>query len=419
MKPETKQIVIFGINYAPELTGIAPYTTELAEHFATGGHLVRVVTGIPHYPVWRRLPIPPGDRRRNPHVARYQHFVPGRPNALGRMLYELTWLLSAARGLTPPAVDAVIGIVPSLSGGLLAVLGGLRWHAPVGIVVKDLMGPAALQSGYRGGGVVAGATVKLEGAVLRRAERVGIISDGFRSYIRAAGVSESKIQRLVDWSHPGAPSESRDSSRARLGWSSSEFVCLHAGNMGQKQGLDTLLDAAPILQDKGVRLVLAGDGNDRGRLVDRVSREQIGNVSFIGLQEPGQYEAMLRAADLLVVNQRPSVAEMSLPSKLASYFAAGRPVLAAVAAECETAVKVRESKAGRVVAPGDAAAMAEAITLLKESPEICAAMAIRGPSYAEAHLSRSTGLAAYDQFLEYLCSGRDSSKFATRVQGDR
>src|SRR5207245_1351789 len=114
------------------------------------------VTGIPHYPEWRRLPVPTANGVKNPSVVRYGHFIPRHANALGRMTYEVTWLASAARSLASRDVDAVIGIVPSLSGGLLALLGGRRWGAPVGIVVKDLMGPAASQSGYRGGVTVAG-----------------------------------------------------------------------------------------------------------------------------------------------------------------------------------------------------------------------------------------------------------------------
>src|SRR5438094_1872688 len=116
LRQDLKRLLIVGINYSPELTGIAPYTTELANHFARRGHSVRVVTGVPHYPEWRRHRIPNQRLVTNPTVSRYLHYVPKRPNAVGRMLYELTWLLSASRSLANDRPDAVIGIVPSLSG---------------------------------------------------------------------------------------------------------------------------------------------------------------------------------------------------------------------------------------------------------------------------------------------------------------
>src|SRR5437867_12217007 len=90
MKSGRKRVVIFGINYAPELTGIAPYTTEVAEHFSRQGHSVEVVTGIPHYPEWKRRPLPVSSGS-NPTIRRYQHFIPRRPNAFGRLLHELSW----------------------------------------------------------------------------------------------------------------------------------------------------------------------------------------------------------------------------------------------------------------------------------------------------------------------------------------
>jgi colanic acid biosynthesis glycosyl transferase WcaI len=402
------KLLIFGINYFPELTGIAPYTTELAEHFAANNHSVQVVTGVPHYPEWRRRPIPRESGRRNPRVIRYQHFVPKRANALGRMLYEVTWLGSAARFLIASRPDAVFGVVPSLSGGILAVTAARKWRAPVGLIVKDLMGPSASQSGYSGGRSVAWITAKIEAAVLRRADRVAIISDGFLPYVRGAGVPDSRIQRVTDWTHPGAPTESPEACRRRLGWGPADFICLHSGNMGQKQGLDTVLDAATRLRAHGIRVVLAGNGNDRPRLEERVATEGLTNVSFLELQEAGQYEAMLRSADVLLVNQRASVAEMSLPSKLAAYFAAGRPVVAAVSYKSQTAREVRASKAGLIVNPGDPSALLEAVANLKDSPETAAVLGWNGKEYARDNLSSAVGLAGYDLFLQRLCGYPES-----------
>lgn len=107
-------------------------------------------------------------------------------------------------------------------------------------------------------------------------------------------------------------------------------MCSHAGNMGQKQGVGNVLEAAQLLCGDGVRIVLAGDGNDRQRLLEKACRLEIDNVSLLPLQASGQYEAMLRAADVLILNQRASVGEMSLPSKLASYPEVARRMVAGV-----------------------------------------------------------------------------------------
>jgi glycosyltransferase involved in cell wall biosynthesis len=196
--------------------------------------------------------------------------------------------------------------------------------------------------------------------------------------------------------------ETPDQTRARLGWAQTDFVCLHAGNMGQKQGLDNLLEAAQLLRDPDVKIVLSGDGNDRNRLTERARALKLGNVSFTGLQSSGQFEAMLRAADVLLLHQRSSVGDMALPSKLTAYFAAGRPVVAAVAPTSSAAHEIRAAAAGVVINADDPAALARSLTAVKGSPETARRLGLAGEEHARRLLSREQALGGYDRLLENL-----------------
>src|SRR5207342_163632 len=123
--PLMARLRIIGINYSPESTGIAPYTTGLAEHLASSGHEVTVVTGLPHYPAWRIAPGYGGrlaldEIRSGVRMRRRAHYVPATQTAARRAIYEGTFLVSALRAANEGGVDAVVGIVPSLSGGILA-----------------------------------------------------------------------------------------------------------------------------------------------------------------------------------------------------------------------------------------------------------------------------------------------------------
>src|SRR3984893_16134884 len=212
------RILIFGINYAPEPVGIGPFTTGIAEHFAAEGHLVEVVTGVPHYPSWRATPASRSRTGGNPSVTRYRHAVPRHPRAAGRLGYESTWFLSAGRGLVRGRYDAILGVVPSLSGALLALLASRRFGAPFGLIFQDVMGLAASESGYAGGSAVARSVTRFEHFVARRAGRVGVISDGFRRYFEEAGVRPDRISSLRNWARLGSTSESVAATRARLNW---------------------------------------------------------------------------------------------------------------------------------------------------------------------------------------------------------
>jgi colanic acid biosynthesis glycosyl transferase WcaI len=276
----------------------------------------------------------------------------------------------------------------------------------VGLVFQDVVGLAARQSGVRGGARLAGATGRLERAVARRATRIGLTADGFAPFFLEGGLDPRRVVRLRNWVERAAPDRSAARARAELGWGASDFVCLHAGNMGAKQELDTLLDTAALLgAEDGVRVVLAGDGNDRPRLERRAADRRLENLSFADVQAPGAYEAMLEAADVLLVNQRASVLDMSLPSKLTAYFAAGRPVVAAVAAASETAAEVRRAGAGRVVAPGDPAAVARALLELRSDGDQRVQLGARGRRYAAEHLSRDAVLAGWVEFVDATREG--------------
>ena len=402
-------ILLIGINYAPELTGIGPYTTGLADHFAEQGHAVRVITGVPHYPEWRRGRAP-SNGSSNPRVSRQWHFVPNKPTAFGRMLYEASWLISGTRALGVRRPQVVIGVIPSLSGGVLAWLAGRKFRVPVGLIFQDLVGPAAAQSGYRGARRVARLTRSTEAFVARKANLVAIISDGFRGYLESAGVPTSRMQKVRNWARVVPPTEPWGETRNRIGWAPTDFVCLHAGNMGQKQGLDNVLEAADLLQGHDIRIVLTGDGNDRNRLIDRAKHLKLRNVSFLGLQPAGEFDALLRAADVLLVNQRAMVGDMALPSKLTSYLFSGRPIVAAVGAESNAAAELQAAGAGMIVLPGQPAALAGAIRELKTSPELAEHLGAQGIAYAQRHLTRQVALPAFDDFLGELTNAGAVSK---------
>ncbi|MEU7567572.1 glycosyltransferase [Streptomyces fradiae] len=414
-----RRLLLVSTNYAPEHTGIGPYATQVAEHWAALGHETHVLAGMPHYPSWSVDPAYRGAWRRTEArggvtVHRRRHTVPPRQTAVRRALFEgsvLAHQLAAPPRMARP--DAVVAQLPSLAGGVVAARLAARWRVPFVPVVQDLMGAAAAQSGIEGGDRAAAAASRVEAYVLRRAALVGVIHETFTARVTALGVAPERIRVVPNWSHVAAPSRPREETRRRLGWAPADTVVLHSGNMGLKQGLEVLVGAARL--DPALRVVLMGDGNQRealGRLAADVP-----NLEFLPPAADADFPEVLAAADVLAVTQRASVLDMSVPSKLTSYFAAGRPVVASVADGGGTAEEVRRSGAGVLVPPEDPAALLAAVRGLAADPGAADALGAAGPRHVAAHLSRAAGLARYDALLEEVLGGVVGGVTRTGVAG--
>ena len=405
-----RHLLLVSTNYAPEHAGIGPYSTGIAEHRAARGDRVQVLAGMPHYPAWRVDPAYRGVWRRTEQVGgvtvhRRRHTVPARQTAVRRALYEASFLVHGGLAAPHGRFDLVLSQMPGLAGGVIGARIARRAGVPHVVVVQDLMGAAAEQSGIAGGGRVAGLAGGVEGRVLRSAAVVGVVHETFRDRVEAMGVPRDRIRVVPNWSHIAEPSADRAGVRARMGWRDDESVLLHSGNMGLKQGLEVLVETAR-LAERGpdrLRVVLLGDGNQRA-LLEEAGRG-LSRLEFVDPVGEREFPDVLAAADVLAVTQRASVMDMSIPSKLTSYFASGRPVVASVADGGGTAEEVRRSGAGVLVAPEDPGALLTAVRRLTADPRAAGELGSVGPAYVRAHLSEAAGLARIDALIDEALGG--------------
>ncbi|GLZ51853.1 glycosyltransferase family 4 protein [Actinomycetospora sp. NBRC 106378] len=410
-------VLILGLNYAPEPTGIAPYTTGTARFLADAGHHVHVVTGLPHYPHWEVarpyrnlrgavLHERDGDVR----ITRVDHPVPADPTGAGRIAMEAAFALRAGLVRTRRP-DVVLAVSPAL----LTVGAALRWRArgaALGVVPQDLYSYAIAEAQALGGRA-AGAAGRLERTLLRRADGVVAIHASFARSLADLGVDRDRITTIRNWSHVTPVDAGPDELaglRRELGWRDDEIVALHAGNMGAKQGLENVVEAARLADATGaaVRFVLLGTGNQRARLERHGAG--IERLQFLDPLASGQFERAMAAADVLVLNEKPGVEEMCVPSKLTSYFAAGRPVVAATGDRSAAAAEIRASEGGVRIEAGVPEDLLRAVLRTGVDREGAAAAGLRGRLFARDALSEDAARAAYVGWVEGLAAGRSSRR---------
>lgn len=403
-----RRVLILGLNYPPEPTGIAPYTGAMTKGLARRRVQATALTSRPHYPGWK-ITSAYGQWLRDEQidgvrVVRLWHYVPRRPTGVRRALSELSFgvRLVAARWRSP---DVIVAVSPALLATLAAVVRARLFHrhTPIVVWVQDLYSLGLAETGQGGRSVVCAMTA-IERWVLRHASRVIVIHERFAARVaHDLGVAPERIDVVRNWTHlRPAPRVDRGRLRRESKWADDETIVLHAGNMGVKQGLDNVVEAARLADARGdrVRFVLLGGGGERDRL--RELGASIRSLEFIDPLPEDRFVDALQTADILLVNEKPGVAEMAVPSKLTSYFNVGKPVLAATEEHSITADEIRSAGAGIVVPPESPAALLDAALDLAADPAKARNLGENGLRYRRTVLDEDTALDKFTDILDSL-----------------
>ncbi len=372
------RVLIYGLNFLPELTGIGKYTGEMAEWLAGQGHQVRVITAPPYYPEWAvykgysawqytRL-----HRADSLAVYRCPLWVPARVTGFKRLLHLASFAVSSLPVLLTQVFwrpQAVFCVAPTLFCAPAAWLAARLCGAKVWLHIQDFEVDAAFSLGILQSPLLKNVVTAAERWLLRRFDRVSSISTRMVERLSAKGVALQSQCLFPNWVDTDRikPLAEVSPLRSRLALPDDAIVVLYSGNMGEKQGLDVLLEAAALLAAKpNIHFLLCGDGVERRRLEQQAAG--LTNLRWMDLQPLDQLSSLLNAADIHALPQRAGAADLVMPSKLTGMMASGRPTVASTIPGTEIANAV--DGAGLLVPAGDAHAFAGAIETLANDPAL-------------------------------------------------
>lgn len=405
------RILILSINYWPEETGIGAFTTYRAEYLASAGHEVTVCTTFPYYPEWKvaaeyRGRLKQDEERNGVRILRSYAYVPGRVTSLKRVAHEASYIAgSFVRAAGAESPDVLLAVSPPLGLGLSAIALARKWGVPFVFDVEDLQPDAAADLGMLPGWAIR-VMAGVEKAAYRHAALVSTLTRGMRERIVAKGVQAEKVVLFEPRADKTLLNMADDDGadfrkRFELG---DRFVISHSGNMGVKQGLDVVLEAAHLCRaDKSVVFLMVGDGAAKDGIMRRARELGLTNVVFLPLLNAGDFKGLLAASDLCLVTQRRSVSDIVFPSKVVSYLAAGCAVVASVNTGSEVARAIQESGAGVVVEAENAAALHEAICRLRTDHLPARRRAAR--EYARNRWAEDRVLGFFEQRMANLGAG--------------
>ena len=370
------RISVWGINYAPELTGIGPYNAALCRFLRERGHEVRMVTRFPYYPQWTKRPEDRGcwsrtDMLDGLRVYRCWHYVPRRVTTLRRILHEASFVVvSFLRQLALSRPDLILVISPPLLLGPAAWLLSRLKRCPYFFHVQDLQPDAAAGLGMVNDGFFLRLLRGMESIAYRYARRVTGISPGMLDAFRAKGLAGDKITllpnpilRLV------RPTTSLGAFRRAHALGPDDFLAVYSGNLGRKQGLDVLLDAAELVRDRRLKILICGEGNQRAALEERLRQRPLENVRLLPLLQEEEYAQLMADCDLTLITQQPGSGRFFLPSKLLASLSFAKPVLCVADEESDLVRLVSEGQIGCNVIPGQPAELAQTLERLANQPQ--------------------------------------------------
>jgi colanic acid biosynthesis glycosyl transferase WcaI len=413
------RILVYGLNYTPELTGIGKYTGEMAAWLAQRGHEVRVVTAPPYYPAWRIREDYRGTSYRTerapgmPLVCRTPLYVPERPTGINRVAHLVSFMLGSLPVMLREMFwqpEVVFTVEPTFFCVPLALFVAKGAGAACWLHVQDFEVDAAFDLGILPAeGPVHDVALRIEKFFIHAFDRVSGISARMVERARAKGISEERAVLFPNWVdvdaiRPIDPAVRQCNSircglAAKVPGIEDKVVLLYSGNMGAKQGLELLAPLAEeFAEDSRVHFIFCGDGAFRPQFEILVGDRP--NVTLLPLQPLEGLNDLLNAADIHLLPQRGGAADLVMPSRLTGMLASGRPVIATAAQGTQLAQVVEGC--GLAVAAEDPAALHAAVRRLVDDKQLRLRLGLAAREYAVTHLGKEQVLERFESDLKKL-----------------
>jgi len=396
------RILIYGLNYAPELIGIGKYTAEMAEWLSDRGSQVRVVTSLPYYPKWEIFEgytskFYMRERMNGVDVWRCPLFVPRNKTVMKRVIHLLSFTCLSVPLLLLQLVwkpDIVITVVPTVfcapqSWLLSKICGSRSW-----LHIHDFEVGLAFIFYLNDHRLLRKIAIEAENKIISRFNRVSTISENMVNLLKKKGLPAEHIVLFPNWVDTSSiyPLNFPSPMRRELGLIEDDIVILYSGNLGEKQGLDIIAQIADrVRRHKHIKFILCGAGGTAIQL-----RKQLlyhGNMQFLELQPIEKLNHLLNLADIHILPQRDKVGKYVMPSKLTGMLASGRPVVAS--AEKNSSIGKILDKCGIIVPPGDVTAFAESLLELSENSDLRKSLGSEARLHAERYMDKEKILQAF------------------------
>ena len=374
------------------------------------GHDVEILTGFPNYPEGN---VYPGYRIRTLQrevmggipVIRVPLYPSHDTSAIRRIANYATFALSAATigaAAVKPA-DVIYVYHPPATVALPAIVIGSMRRIPFVYDIQDLWPDTLNATGMVSNRFLLGLVDRWCRMAYRAASKIIVLSPGFKDALVQRSVPEEKIEVIYNWCDEGQiPKTPKNESLAKELGFSGRFNVLFAGTMGKAQALEAVLEAAGRIGGRipEIRFIFIGGGIEVDRLKEIARERRLNNVLFLPRRPVSEIGEILNLADVLLVHLKDDpLFRITIPSKIQTYLAVGRPILVGVRGDA--ADLVRRAGAGVDFLPEDPENLSEAVEKLYRMPRASLdEMGDNGRRYYQKELSLSAGVSRFEEVFQ-------------------
>lgn len=393
---KVKHVLVHGINFYPEQTGMGKYTAGMVDYMVQHGIACTVLTSYPFHPEWKvKPPYKNGSYTKEVlhngllKVYRCPMYVPANPTGITRIMQETSFILSSSLILLKLAFrnkfEAFIVISPPFHLVMVALAYKFFKKTKVIYHIQDLQIDLANELKLIKSKRIINLMFKIESYILGKVDVVSTISEGMIKKIKQKRAI--KVVNFPNWVNTKQffPLENRVSLKPKWNFDTDDFTVLYSGNLGEKQGLELILEVAFKFQlQKNIKFIICGNGAYKIRLLEQATKFGINNVHFIPMQPEEDFNNFLNIADVHLIIQKQNTADLVMPSKLTTILAVGGKVIATANPQTTLYDVITDNQLGIVIRPDDVQQLYNAITAFTQTREI---FSERARNYALTNLS--------------------------------
>jgi colanic acid biosynthesis glycosyl transferase WcaI len=414
---QEKRILFIGGNYYPEPTGVGKYNGEMVDILAGMGYRCTVITSYPYYPYWkiqepyvkhskwykREFKFSATNFTNPIEIYRCPQFVPHNPNGISRMVLDFTFFFfsffKVLQLLFRKKYDSVITIAPCFQVGLLGTFYKVFTGAKFFYHIQDLQIDAAYELKMIKSKFLIKVLLKIEKFILKNADVVSSISVGMIKKINEK--CNREIVLFPNWVDVKSffPMEKKIHLKNEFDLNPFDKVVLYSGAVGEKQGLENILYAAQELSYiANLKFIICGAGPYKEKLQTKARGMRLKNVVFLPIQPKEKLNHLLNMADVHLVLQKATAADLVMPSKLTTILSVGGLAIVSANEGSNLHQVVSANEIGVLILPENKGSLLQALeTVLTNNFENIKRNA---RMYAEEFLSIESVLPKYVRYMQ-------------------